>query len=694
LRTSCLALVGVISLVLVGPSGGADSPSATYSVVERYSIPGQGSWDYISIDSEGRRLYVSHEKDVEVLDADTGRVVGQIPNTPGVHGAAIAPELKRGFISNGLDKSVTIFDTETLKPVKKVSVKGTDFILFDPFTKRVFPMDERITVLDAKTGDKVGEVDLNGSPEAAASDGKGTVYVNLADKNAVAVVDAQGLRVKTTYPIDSCTSPHSMAYDSAKTRLFVGCRDGLAILDATNGKVVGRSLICSGVDAAGFDSESKLIFESCTEGVMSVIREVSPNYYELVDTVKTQLWAKTMAFDPKTKKIFLPTAEFEMVPNTDPKSSSPFEWHMKIGSFTILVVGAAQKTERVTAIEPPATMLPPEAQSQGITRFSFIVYGDTRGRRDGVATQYEHSLIVDSMLAQIKRLQGTLYPVRFVLQSGDAVVNGSDAHQWNVSFVPLINRLTTESGVPYFLVPGNHDVTGEPTADAPRRQSFLQNYLDAVSALIPADGSQRRLSGYPTYAFGYGNTFVLGLDANIAGDEKQYQWAKSQLEGLDRSRYINVIVFCHQAPFSSGPHGGASIEPQTLELRSRYMPLFHSHHVRALFSGHEHLFEHWVEHYTDAMGLHRMDLVVSGGGGAPIYAYTGEPDLRDYLKRNEANKDVLDHLVKPGVERGSNPYHFVVVRVDGDRLDMEVIGVDWGSGFQPYRSNRVELHDE
>jgi hypothetical protein len=353
--------------------------------------------------------------------------------------------------------------------------------------------------------------------------------------------------------------------------------------------------------------------------------------------------------------------------------------------LTLLPLAGAQEQERVHPISPPTTPLPPEDQTRDVKRFSFIVYGDTRGRRDGVAIQYEHSLIVDSMLEQVKKLQATEYPVRFVLQSGDAVVNGRDAHQWNVSFVPLINRLTTEGGVPYFLVPGNHEATTSPEG--------LRNYLDAVSALIPPEGSPRRLSGHTTYSLGYGNTFVLALDANIAADEKQYQWVKTQLEGLDRSRYVNVIVFCHQAPFSSGPHGGANVEKPTVELRARYMPLFNAQHVRIVFSGHEHLFEHWVEHYTDTSGPHRMDLVVSGGGGAPIYSYTGEPDLEEYSKANAANKVTLEHLVKPGAHPGSNPYHYVIVRVDADHLDMEVVGVDWGRDFQPYGSNKVELQD-
>jgi hypothetical protein len=354
-------------------------------------------------------------------------------------------------------------------------------------------------------------------------------------------------------------------------------------------------------------------------------------------------------------------------------------------------VGLAQETERVVAIKPPGTPLPDEAQSRNVTKFSFISYGDTRGRRDGTAIQYEHSLIVDSMLGQIKKLQDTEYPVRFILQSGDAVVDGRKAQQWNVSFVPLINRLTMEGGVSYFLAPGNHDVTHSGNAEDPERRVALHNYLDAVGSLIPPDGSPRRLSGYPTYSFGYGNTFVLGFDANIAGDEKQFRWVKAQLEEVDRKRYVNIIVFCHQAPFSSGPHGGPTVEEPTIELRNKYMPLFRATHVRAVFSGHEHLFEHWVEHYTDASGTHRMDLVVSGGGGAPIYAYTGEPKLDEYLKANEASKVELKHLVKPGVERGANPYHYLIVRVDGEKLDMQVIAVDWGAGYEPYRSNKVSF---
>lgn len=346
---------------------------------------------------------------------------------------------------------------------------------------------------------------------------------------------------------------------------------------------------------------------------------------------------------------------------------------------------ASHGQERVLPIAPPATPLPAEGQSRGVSKFSFIVYGDTRGRRDGSAIQYEHSLLVDSVLRQITRLQNTEYPVKFVLQSGDAVADGRDSRQWNVSFVPVVNRLTTQGNVPYFLVPGNHEATDTDIG--------LRNYLDAVSALIPPAGSLHRLPGYATYTLGYGNTFVVALDTNIADDRKQYDWIKKQLEELDRTRYTNVIVFCHQAPFSSGSHGGPVVEPETAILRSLYMPLFNAHHVRTVFSGHEHLFEHWVEHYSDQSGSHRMDLVVSGGGGAPLYNYSGEPDLRDYLEANNTNSVRLQHLVRPGREPGSNPYHYVLVRVEGERLEMEVIGVDWGAGFTPYRTSKVGLQD-
>ena len=353
----------------------------------------------------------------------------------------------------------------------------------------------------------------------------------------------------------------------------------------------------------------------------------------------------------------------------------------------------AQDPVRVRTIPPPATPLASEAASAGTSKFAFIVYGDTRGRQDGAELQYEHGMVIDGMLAQIRRSQTTEFPIKFVLQSGDAVVAGDKAEQWNVSYVPLIEKLTKNGNVPYFLVPGNHDVGTATTHSAPARQAGLRNLYDATAAMMPAEGTPRRLSAYPVFAFGYGNTFVLGFDSNLVGDETQFAWVKSQLEGLDRSRFRHVVIFCHQTVFSSGPHGGATLEQPTVEMRTRYMPLFRANHVDAVFSGHEHFFEHWVERYTDASGPHRMDLVVSGGGGAPIYTYRQEPDTRDYTRTNASAAVRLEHLARPGSGAGDNPYHFLVVRVDGDRWDLDVVGVDWGTGFQPYRSNSVSLRE-
>jgi hypothetical protein len=348
----------------------------------------------------------------------------------------------------------------------------------------------------------------------------------------------------------------------------------------------------------------------------------------------------------------------------------------------------------VVAILAPRTPLPPEAATANLTRFAFIAYGDTRGRRDGIDPQYEHSLIVESMLRTIKAMENGPEPVRFVLQSGDAVVNGRDPRQWNVSFVGLINRITTEGGVPYFLAPGNHDVTGSADLANPGRQQGLANYLRAVGQLIPPDRTARRLDGYPTYAFGYGNTLVLAFDSNIAEDTTQYAWIKAQLEGLDRRRYENIVAFFHHPAYSSGPHGGAIVERPTAAIRTRYMPLFRKHGVDLLFAGHEHFFEHWVERYRDSTGrMRRMDQIVSGGGGAPLYAYQGEPDLRAYRTAAGADSVRLQHLVRPGMEPGDNAYHYVVVHVDGSRMWIEVIGVDWGRGYQPYRTNRAALAD-
>lgn len=374
-----------------------------------------------------------------------------------------------------------------------------------------------------------------------------------------------------------------------------------------------------------------------------------------------------------------------------------------VTSLVVLAVGvtvaqqpaAPAPTEVARAIAAPRTPLPSEAASAGVTKFSFLAYGDTRGRHDGTQLEAEHTLVADSMLATIKRLSTTAFPVKYVIQSGDAVVNGRDAKQLNASYTPIIDRLTQDGGVPYFFTAGNHDVTGATDVKDAERAKGLKNLFDANRQLMPAEGSPRRLAGYPTYGFGYGNTFMLAFDSQVAPDDTQFNWVKAQLEGLDRTRYVHVIAFMHHPPFSSGPHGGGSIalEAATLAVRDRYEPLFRQHHVRMTIAGHEHLFEHWVERYEDATGKHRMDHIVSGGGGAPLYTYQGEPNTKDFLAARKDQKVALDHLVKPGMNPGDNPYHYLVVQIDGDNVSVDVVGVDWGSGFKPYRSATQALKD-
>jgi len=349
--------------------------------------------------------------------------------------------------------------------------------------------------------------------------------------------------------------------------------------------------------------------------------------------------------------------------------------------------------ETVRAILPPRAPLPAEAASAGVTRFSFIAYGDTRGRREGKDEQYEHNLVVETMLGTVKRLESTPFPVRFVVMTGDAVMNGRDPRQWNVSFATIVNRLTQGAGLPYYLSPGNHDV-GFVLGEKTDRGAGLRNYLAAMSDLVPRDGNLRRLDGYPTYAFAYGNAFFLALDSNIASDERQLGWIEKQLDGLDRARFRHVIAFFHHPVFSSGPHGGTRVEASTATLRKRYMPLFRKHHVALVLTGHEHLFEHWVERYEQGGHKHRLDQVVTGGGGAPIYTFQGRPDLREYLAAGQSEKVAVTQIVRPGPDAGDNPYHYVVVQVDGDRLRVEVVGVDWGAGFSPYRSRGTALVDE
>jgi YVTN family beta-propeller protein len=304
-----------LTVVLFCLAAASASPSgAGYSVVKKISIPGDGSWDYLTVDEAARRLYVSHGTQVEVLDVDSGTIVGKIANTLGVHGIAIAPELGRGFVSNGQSSTVTIFDLKTLKTISEVPTgKKPDAIIYDPATSRVFAFNggsNSATSIQAADGKVAGTIDLGGGPEFAVTDGAGYVYNNLEDENLVLKINSRTLKVEQRWPTAPCASPSSIAMDRPNRRLFLGCRSKvMAVMNADTGQVITTLPIGDHVDATAFDAQTRLIFNSNGEGTITVIHEDGPDRYSVVENVKTLPRAKTMALDPKTHQLFLSTAE-------------------------------------------------------------------------------------------------------------------------------------------------------------------------------------------------------------------------------------------------------------------------------------------------------------------------------------------------------------------------------------------------
>jgi len=328
-------LVGLSFFTLLFQGG------TNYKVVGRYPVPGVGGFDYVMLDDSTRRLYVSHGTQVEVVDADNGKLVGTIADTPGVHGVAIAAAFKHGFTSNGRENKVSMFDPATLQLIKKIDVgKGPDGIYFDPATKRVFTNNHGshdITAIDAATGDVVGTVKIEGDGEQAVI-ADGLIYVNSEEAGEVVVFDPKSLEVKQRFPIGVAKVPTGLAYDAKTKRLFIGCRNEpkMVVMDAVTGKVINNFPIGKGVDFAAFDPGSGLIFFSCGDGTLNIFQEKSADNYEDAGAVKTQPSAKTMAFDPKTKKVFLPAAEYLETPPSEPGKRPTRS--VKPGSFVVLVV--------------------------------------------------------------------------------------------------------------------------------------------------------------------------------------------------------------------------------------------------------------------------------------------------------------------------------------------------------------------
>jgi DNA-binding beta-propeller fold protein YncE len=314
-----------------------------FHLLKTYKVGGDGGWDYLRLDSASRHLYISRGTHVLVIDADSGDAVGEVPDTAGVHGIALAPELGRGFTSNGREGTVTIFDLNTLKPITKVSVgENPDAIVYDPITKRVFTFNGRShdsTAIDAVKGTVVGTIKLDGKPEFAVSDQSGEIFANIEDKSELVAINPAKLEVKSEWPLAPCESPSGLAIDRKNRRLFAGCDNKImAVVDADNGKVLSTLPIGRGVDAARFDPETGLAFASCGEGVLTVIREESPDKFSVLENVPTQAGARTMALDEKTHNVFLVTAQFGPAPAPTADQPHPRPPILP-SSFVVLVFG-------------------------------------------------------------------------------------------------------------------------------------------------------------------------------------------------------------------------------------------------------------------------------------------------------------------------------------------------------------------
>ncbi len=340
LRIAAGALVFLAAFTIAMAAAGA------YHLIKKIPIPGDGGWDYVAADSDARRLYVSHDTEIVVLDLDTGAIVGKITGGPDMHGAAIASEFGRGFISVSNPGSVVIFDLKTLAKIGEVRV-GDDpnGIIYDHETKRIFTADrgsKRITAIDAKTGKIAGTIEnLGGRTEHLASDESGHVFLNMQDRNTLLKLDAKDLKVLETWPTAPCQAPSSMDMDRVHSRIFIGCRGAgmMAVVDATSGKIVATNPIGGGVDAAEFDPKTGLVyFSTGANGALSIFREKSPDQYELVENVPTQAGARTMAVDRKTGKVYVAAAEFGPRPAPTPENPRPRPLVIP-GTFSVLVIG-------------------------------------------------------------------------------------------------------------------------------------------------------------------------------------------------------------------------------------------------------------------------------------------------------------------------------------------------------------------
>src|SRR5271154_3943620 len=325
----CAGLMSRAAAPAPGPSG--------YHVIKTVPIPGDEGWDYLNVDAAARRVYISHGSHVVVMNADTYAIEGDVPDTQGVHGIALAPDLGRGFVSAGRANTAVIFDIKSLKTLGTVKTDANpDAIVYDGVTKRVFTLNGRgqnTTAINGADGTIAGTLALGGKPEFAVADGKGSIYVNIEDKNELVQFDAEKLTETHRWPLAPCKSPSGLAMDLKNRRLFSVCDEKImAVVNADTGAVVATPTICEGPDASAFDPSTSYAFASCGDGNLTVVREDSPDKYTVVENVPTKRSARTMGLDLKTHNIFLPSAEF------DAPAAGERRGKMKPGSFAIVVV--------------------------------------------------------------------------------------------------------------------------------------------------------------------------------------------------------------------------------------------------------------------------------------------------------------------------------------------------------------------
>ncbi len=342
---SSLFLLGVSGL-LTFASAGICHAEGPYQFIKEIPVGGAGGWDYLSVDEAGRRLYVSHGTKVVVIDIDKDAVVGEITNTPGVHGVALAPDLGRGFVSCGQENKASIVDLKTLETLMKVDTgRNPDGMLYEPSRQEVYMFNGRgqsATVFEAKTGKVVATIPLEGKPEFPAADPKaGRVYDNLEDKSEVVVIDIKAHKVVSRWPIAPGEEASGMAFDAKNHRLFLGCGNKkMIMMDSTDGKVVADVAIGEGVDANAFDPGTQLAFASCGDGTVTIAHEDAPDKLTVVQTLKTEPRARTMTLDPKTHRIYLASAKFEApAAGTGEGGGQRQRPRMVPDSFKILVYG-------------------------------------------------------------------------------------------------------------------------------------------------------------------------------------------------------------------------------------------------------------------------------------------------------------------------------------------------------------------